>query len=36
MELSIPTVQPGCVENVFSSDFECRQVAHKVNIQAVI
>ena len=35
-ELSIPTVQPGCAENVLSSKFEYRQVARKANIEAVI
>ena len=36
MELSIPTVQPGCAENVLYSNLECIQVAHKANIEAVI
>ena len=36
MELSIPTVQPGCAENALSSNFECREVVHKENIGAVI
>ena len=29
MELSIPTVQSGCVENDLSSNFETRQVGIK-------
>ena len=36
MKLSIPTVQPGYDKNVLSSDFECRQVVYKANIEAVI
>ena len=36
MKLSILTVQPGCVENVLSSYFQCREVAHKANIEAAI
>ena len=35
-ELSIPTVQPGCALNVLSFNFECREVAHKANVEAVI
>ena len=36
VELSIPTAQSGCAENVLSFNFECRQVAHNANIEAVI
>ena len=36
MELSIQTVQPGCAENILSSNFVCREVAHNANIEAVI
>ena len=32
MELSIPTVQPGCAESVLSSNFKCRQVIHKKEV----
>ena len=36
MKLSILTVQPGSTENVMPSNFECRQVVHKANFEAVI
>ena len=35
-KLSIPTVQPKCAENGLSFYFECREVTHTANINAVI